>query len=90
MRIEVFVRNKEVLLQFTQLGRPLADHYCTAHDTFKTEKILTEDSKKVLEAAELKAKELNAGIVIFDLSTFKGQLIARLKGVKSPAFRIVE
>lgn len=90
MRIEVFVRNKEVLLQFTQLGRPLADHYCTAHDTFKTEKILTEDSKKVLEEAELKAKELNAGIVIFDLSTFRGQLIARLKGVKSPTFRIVE
>ena len=90
VRIEVFVRNKEVLLQFTQLGRPLADHYCTAHDTFKTEKILTEDSKKVLEEAELKAKELNAGIVIFDLSTFKGQLIARLKGVKSPTFRIVE
>jgi hypothetical protein len=90
VRIEVFVRNKEVLLQFTQLGRPLADHYCTAHDTFKTEKILTEDSKKVLEEAELKAKELNAGIVIFDLSTFRGQLIARLKGVKSPTFRIVE
>ena len=90
VRIEVFVRNKEVLLQFTQLGRPLADHYCTAHDTFKTEKILTEDSKKILEEAELKAKELNAGIVIFDLSTFKGQLIARLRGVKSPTFRIVE
>ena len=90
VRIEVFVRNREVLLQFTQLGRPLADHYCTAHDTFKAQKTLTEDSKKVLEEAELKARELNAGIVVFDLSTFKGQLIARLKGVKSPTFRIVE
>jgi len=90
MRIQVFVRNEEVLLQQTQIGRPIADHYCTAHDTFKTEKALTEDSKKVLEEANLKAKELNARIVVFDLSTFKGQLIARLKGVKSPTWRITE
>jgi len=90
MKIEVFIRNQEVLLQFTQVGRPIADHYCTAHDTFKTERILTEDSKRILEEAERKAKELNARIVVFDLSTFKGQLVARLKGVKSPTLRIVE
>ena len=90
MKIEVFIRNKEVLLQSIQTGRPIADHYCTAHDTFKTEKILTEDSKRVLEEAERKAKELNAKIVVFDLSTFKGQLIARLKGVNSPTLRIAE
>jgi hypothetical protein len=90
MKIEVFIKNEEVLLQKTQVGRPLLDHYCTAHDTFKTEKILTEDSKKVLEEASLKAKELNARIVVFDLSTFKGQLIAKVKGVKSPAWRIAE
>jgi hypothetical protein len=90
MKIEVFIRNEEVLLQFTQVGRPVADHYCTAHDTFKTERILTEESKRILEEAEQKAKEFNARIVVFDLSTFKGQLIARLKGVKSPTLRIVQ
>jgi len=90
MKIEVFIKNEEVLLQSTQLGRPIAGHYCTAQDTFKTEKILTEDSKKVLEEANLKAKELNAEIVVHDISTFKGQLIGRLKGIKSPTWRIVE
>ena len=90
MKVEVFIKNQEVLLQSTQLGRPVADHYCTAHDTFKTEKILTEESKRVLEEAKEKAEELNANIVIFDLSTFKGRLSAGLKGVKSPTWRIVE
>ena len=90
MKIEVFIKNEEVLLQSTQLGRPILDHYCTAHDTFKTEKILTEDSKRALEEANEKAKELNAEIVIYNLSTFKGQLAAKLKGIKSPTWRIIE
>jgi len=90
VKVEVFIRNEEVLLQATQIGRPLADHYCTAHDTFKTEKVLTEDSKTVLEEAERKARELHTKVVVHDMSTFKGQLFARLKGVKSPTWRIVE
>jgi len=90
MKIEVFIKNEEVLLQSTQLGRPVADHYCTAHDTFKTEKILTEESKRVMEEAKEKAKELSARIAVFDLSTFKGQLSARFKGVKASTWRIVE
>jgi len=90
MKIEVFIKNEEVLLQPTQLGRPIEGHYCTAHDTFKTEKVLTEDSKRVLEEANQKAKELNAEIVVYDISTFKGQLVAKFKRVKSPAWRIVK
>jgi len=90
MKIEVFIKNEEVLLQSTQLGRPIADHYCTAHDTFKTEKVLTDESKRVLEEANQKAKELDAEIVVYDLSTFKGQLVAKLRGVKSPTWRIGE
>ena len=90
MKIEVFIKNEEVPLQSTQLGRPIGDHYCTAHDTFKTEIILTEESKRVLEEANEKAKELNAEIAIYNVSTFKGQLVAKLKGVKSPTWRIVE
>jgi len=90
MKIEVFIKNEEVRLQPTQLGRPILDHYCTAHDTFKTEKTLTEDSKRVLAEANEKAKELNAEIVVYDMSTFKGQLVAKLRGVRSPTWRIVE
>lgn len=90
MKIEVFIKNEEVFIQPTQLGRPIGDHYCTAHDTFKTEKILGDDSRRVLEEANKKAKELNAKIVVYDISEFKGQLIAKLRGVKSPTWRIVE
>jgi len=43
-----------------------------------------------MEEAKEKAKELSARIVVFDFSTFKGQLSARFKGVKSPTWRIVE
>jgi len=89
MKIEVFIKNEEVLLQPTQIGRPIMDHYCTAHDTFKTEKMISEDSKRVLAEANEKAKEIKAEIAIYDLATFKGQLIAKLKGVKSPTWRIV-
>jgi hypothetical protein len=90
MKIEVFIKNEEVVLQPTQLGRPIGDHYCTAHDTFKTEKILSEDNKRILEEANVKAKELDAEIVVYDMSTFKGLLIAKIKGVKSPTWRIAK
>jgi len=90
MKIEVFVKSEEVLLQSTQLGRPVAGHYCTAHDTYKTEKVLTDDSKRILEEAKEKAKELNARIVVYNVATLRGQLVARLKGVKSPAWRVAQ
>lgn len=90
MRIEVFIKNEEVLLEQTQVGRPIADHYCTAHDTFRTEKILNQESRTALEQAKDKAKELNTEIVVYDMSKFKGMLVARLKGIKSPTWRVVE
>ena len=90
MRVEVFVKSEEVLLQATQLGRPIAGHYCTAHDTFKTEKAFTENIKRILEEATKKAKELNAEVVVYDLSTLKGKLAAKLKVVKSPSWRVIE
>lgn len=89
MRIEVFIKNDEILTQPTQLGRPVQGHYCTAHDTFKTEYVLTEDSRKILEEATQKARETNAEVKIYNLSTLKGKLIARLKGVNHPTWRIV-
>jgi len=85
-----FFKKEEVLLQSAQLGRPIADHYCTAHDTFKTEQILSEDSERILDEATKKVRELNAEMIIYNLSTLKGKLTARFKGVKSPTWRIVK
>lgn len=92
MRIEVFVRKEEVITERAIVGRPMSDgvttHYCTTHDTFKTEQVLTDDSRKVLEEANEKARELNAEVIVYNLSTLKGRLAARLRGVKSPTWRI--
>jgi hypothetical protein len=90
MRIEVFIKNKEVLLEQTQVGRPIADHYCTAHDTYRTEKVLSEESCEALEQAQEKAKELNTEIVVYDMSKLKGMLVARLRGIRSPTWRVVQ
>lgn len=94
MKIEVFVKKEEVPIGRVIIGKPLSDgvttHYCTVHETFKTEQILTEESKRALEEATKKAKELNAEVIIYNISTLKGKLTARLKGVKSPTWRIVK
>jgi hypothetical protein len=90
MKVEVFVKKDEIILQPTQLGRPVAGHYCTAHDTFKTEEILPEASKRVLDEAVERAKQLNAELVIYNLSTWKGKLAAKRRGVKSPTWRIAK
>jgi len=61
VRVEAFVKSEEVLLQATQLRRPVAGHYCTAHDTFKTEKEFTEDSRRILEEATKRQKNSMRG-----------------------------
>ncbi len=57
---------------------------------YKTRKTFSEDSRRINEEAAKKAKELNAKVVVYDLSTFKGKLVAKLKGIKSPTWRIIE
>lgn len=88
MRVEVFIKNEEVPVRKIQV-KSVCRH-CHAIEAFKTEKIMNEDSKRALEEARKKAENLNAEIVIYDLATFKGKLAARLKGVKSPTWKIAE
>jgi hypothetical protein len=89
MKIEVFVENEEVPVQKVQV-KGVCRHLCDAYETFKTERILGEDGKRILKEARKKAKDLKAEIIIYDLATIKGRLAARLRGVKSPSWKIVE
>ena len=89
MKIEVFVRNEEIPVRKVQV-KGVCRHLCDAYETFKTERILNEDSKRVLKEARKKAEDLKAEIIIYDLATFKGKLVARLGEVKSPSWKIVE
>ncbi|UCE29591.1 MAG: hypothetical protein JSV85_02410 [Candidatus Bathyarchaeota archaeon] len=89
MKIEVFVENEEVPVQKVQV-KGVCRHLCDAYETFKTERILDEDSKRALKEARKKAKDFKAEVTIYDLATTKGRLVARLRGVKSPSWKIVE
>ena len=89
MKIEVFVRNEEVPVRKVQV-KGVCRHLCDAYETFKTERTLNEDSKRVLKEARKKAEDLKAEIIIYDIATFKGKLVARLREVKSPSWKIVE
>lgn len=89
MRIEVFVKNEEVPIREVQITG-VCRHLCDAYETFKTERILNEDSERVLKKAMKKAKDLKAELIVYDLATFKGRLAARLRGVKSPCWKIIE
>ncbi len=95
--VEVFVASESVPV--------VADHSSFASDhaacrgtvykeesyvKYKTEKTLTEESRKIMAEATRKADELKARIVVYDLSTLKGKLIAKLKGIKSPVWRITK
>ena len=97
MKVEVFVRSEKVPV--------LADHSSFASDhaacrgtvykeesyvKYKTEKTFNKNSRRILDEATEKAKELNAEVIVYDLSTLKGKLVAKLKGVKSPIWRIAE
>ncbi len=97
MKIEVFVRSETV--------PSIADHSSFASDhaacrgviykeetyvKYKPKKTLSEESQKLLDEAKQKATEFDAQLVIYDLSTLKGKLIARLKRVASPSWRIVQ
>jgi glutaredoxin len=82
VKIEIFIRNDEVLLQPTQLGRPIEGHYCTVHDTFKTERVVSETDKRALEIVEGFARERGLRVDVFDISTLRGKTRAYLKNVR--------
>lgn len=97
MKVEVFVKSEEAPVT--------ADHSSFASDhaacrgtvykeesyvKYKTTKTFSENDRRLLEEAAKKAKELNGEVIVYDLSTLKGKLVAKLKGVKSPEWRIVE
>ncbi|MFQ6064403.1 MAG: hypothetical protein ACE5L6_02905 [Candidatus Bathyarchaeia archaeon] len=97
MKVEVFVNSEKVPI--------VADHSSFASDhaacrgtiykeesyaKYKTKKAFTESSRRIIEEATKKAKELNAKVRVYDLSTLRGKIIAKLKGVDYPTWRVVE
>jgi len=80
--IEVYIRKKEVITGEAVIGRPVADHWCTAKDTLKTEKIISEADRLALEVVNEVAKGKNLRVKVYDISGFKERLKAMSKGIK--------
>lgn len=81
-RIEVYVKNEEVVVGKDMIGRPVAGHWCTAKDTLKTEKVMPEADRAALEVVNKVAEEKGVNVEVVDVSTFFGRLKAKRAGVK--------
>ena len=82
-KIEVYVRNEEVVTGQAVIGRPVAGHWCTAKETLKTQKVTPEADRLALEVVNEFAKERDLCVEVYDVSSFKGKIKASLKGVKT-------
>jgi len=81
-RLEVYIRNKNVVVS-TGIVRPVADHWCTDGMTGKTESIMPENDRSALKIAEEFAEENGLSVDIYDVSSIKGKLKARLRHVET-------
>jgi glutaredoxin len=85
-KIEVYVKNEEVIVDSAITGRPISDglttHYCTVRESLKTEKVMSEGDKVALEVVKKFAVEKGLKVDVYDISTFKGKLQASLKKVR--------
>jgi len=82
-KIEVYVRNEEVVTGQAVIGRPVAGHWCTAKETLKAQKVMPEADRLTLKIVTEFAREKALRLEVYDVSIFKGKLKASLKGVKT-------
>ena len=86
-KILLFIRNQEVIVDKAFIGRPLSDgvqtHWCTFKETFKTQKILPKEDAAALKIVKELANEKGLVLEIHDVSSFKGKIKAKMKGVKT-------
>jgi len=91
--IEVYIKNKEVVTSTRLEGRPLTAggevHYCSVKEFSKTEKVISEEDGAALKLVKEFTSENNFKLRIIDVSSSRGKLRARLKGVRTTPTIIV-
>lgn len=91
--VEVYIVSKEVITR-TNLEGKLTDsgggvtHYCT-REISKTEKIISDEDKAALQLVNALAAKRNFKVQVIDIASFKGEIKAKLKGVKATPTIIV-
>lgn len=93
--IEVFIRNEKVEVP-CGYAETVSGHRCaggfpgTGEQTFRTEKVLNEADRQVLEIAQKVAGAKNLQVKIHDVCTLSGKIRARLMGIKETPTIVVE
>jgi len=94
VKIELYIKNEEVITGETIIGHPISDgamtHWCTAKETLKTQKVMPQADKVALEVANEFAKENRLRIEVYDITSFKGKLKATRRGVKTTPTLILD
>jgi pyruvate/2-oxoglutarate/acetoin dehydrogenase E1 component len=82
-KIKVYIRNEEVVVGQIMIGRPLQGHWCTAKETLKTSKVMSQADMAALEVVKEIAEERGIKVEVIDVSTLTGRLKATFEGVKN-------
>jgi hypothetical protein len=85
-KIEVYIKNEKVIVG-QRVTEPISDgvmkHMCFSKKILDTEKVMPEAEKLALDVVNEFASEKGLNVAVYDVSTFKGKLKARLKGIKT-------
>lgn len=85
-KILLFIKSEEVAVGQTFIGRPMSDgvqtHWCTFKETVKTERVIPDADAVVLNVVRKIANEKGLALEIIDVSSFKGKVKAKMKGIK--------
>jgi hypothetical protein len=88
-KIEVYIKNEEVVTGRSYIGRPIADHWCTFKETVKMEKVLSEADRQTLEIVKEIAEKKNLSVMVYNVSHFTAKIRGKSKGVtKTPTIII--
>lgn len=95
--VEVYITNKEVMTHAGVDGSTLAaavfaqsrTHDCSMKETPKSEKIISEEDKAALKLVEELAAQNSLRLRVIDVASLRGNLRARLKGIKATPTIIV-
>lgn len=82
-KIEVYIKNKEVVTGEAVYGEVVAEHGCPVIRGVKTEKVIPEADRTALGVVNRFADDKGLQVEVCSLGTFTGRLKARRKRVKT-------
>lgn len=82
-KIEVYIRNEEVVTGEAVGGKVVAEHGCTVVRGVKTEKMMPEADRETLDIVNQFAHDKGLPVEVCNLGTLTGRLKAKRKGIRT-------